>query len=339
MHVVSFPAALMALALAAFPASANDSQAELAIGGIALTQSDAITLDSEDLFIARDEIRVSYRFTNTSSRNITTLVAFPLPDLPTGDGFESGAAPGGDWRTALKFETRVEGQPIDLIYEEKALFRDADISARLTALGVPLYYGAENFDKAINDLAEADRRALIAEELIVEAGSAGYPLWSPKWILRATVVREQEFPAGTTISVEHRYRPINGGSVGGTLEPQYRREPASKEYLDARLAKYCIEDDWLKSFDRKGAQISGKPDGPFPHGEIWIGYVLKSGANWKGPIKDFRLVVDKGKPDSLVSFCASGVKKIGPTQFEVRYRDFEPRDDINILIVDWAPTQ
>jgi hypothetical protein len=70
---------------------------------------------------------------------------------------------------------------------------------------------------------------------------------------------------------------------------------------------------------------------------VWIGYVLKSGANWKGPIKDFRMVIDKGKPENLVSFCAEGVKKIAPTQFEVRKTDFEPKDDVapNVLIVEW----
>jgi hypothetical protein len=36
-----------------------------------------------------------------------------------------------------------------------------------------------------------------------------------------------------------------------------------------------------------------------------------------------------------VSFCAEGVKKISPTQFEVRKTDFEPTQDLNVLIVDW----
>ena len=64
-----------------------------------------------------------------------------------------------------------------------------------------------------------------------------------------------------------------------------------------------------------------------------IAYILKTGANWKGPIRDFRLVVDKGDAKNLVSFCAEGVKKIGPTQFEVRKRDFTPKDDLNILVL------
>jgi hypothetical protein len=36
-----------------------------------------------------------------------------------------------------------------------------------------------------------------------------------------------------------------------------------------------------------------------------------------------------------VSFCAEGVQKIAPTQFEVRKTNFEPKDDLAILIVEW----
>ena len=46
-----------------------------------------------------------------------------------------------------------------------------------------------------------------------------------------------------------------------------------------------------------------------------------------------RLTVDKGRPDALVSFCETGVKKIGPTTFEVRRQNFMPTRDIDIMIV------
>ena len=64
-----------------------------------------------------------------------------------------------------------------------------------------------------------------------------------------------------------------------------------------------------------------------------ISYVLKTGANWAGPIKAFHLVVDKGQADRIVSFCGDGVKKISPTVFEVRASDFTPTHDLNILIL------
>ncbi len=45
------------------------------------------------------------------------------------------------------------------------------------------------------------------------------------------------------------------------------------------------------------------------------------------------MVVDKVAPNKLVSFCAEGVKKIGPTRFEVRKTNFVPQRDLSILIL------
>ena len=47
----------------------------------------------------------------------------------------------------------------------------------------------------------------------------------------------------------------------------------------------------------------------------------------------FRLVVDKGSPDALVSFCGEGVRKIAPTQFEMRKDNFTPTRDLDVLIL------
>ena len=43
-----------------------------------------------------------------------------------------------------------------------------------------------------------------------------------------------------------------------------------------------------------------------PFSEQRIDYILRTGANWAGPIRDFRLIVDKGDAGSLVSFCGEG---------------------------------
>jgi hypothetical protein len=39
----------------------------------------------------------------------------------------------------------------------------------------------------------------------------------------------------------------------------------------------------------------------------------------------------------MVSFCESGVTKIGPTTFEVRRKNFTPTRDLDILIVELPP--
>ena len=41
-----------------------------------------ISLDSEDLYISADLVRVKYKFTNHSSKEQKILVSFPLPAIP-----------------------------------------------------------------------------------------------------------------------------------------------------------------------------------------------------------------------------------------------------------------
>jgi Domain of unknown function (DUF4424) len=103
----------------------------------------------------------------------------------------------------------------------------------------------------------------------------------------------------------------------------HRADPGMKEYQK----KYCMEGSFLSTLFAREAKMQ--------HGmeEHRLQYILTTGANWAGPIRDFRLVVDKGSADNLVSFCADGVRKIGPTQFEVRVHDFVPTSNLSILIL------
>ena len=73
-----------------------------------------------------------------------------------------------------------------------------------------------------------------------------------------------------------------------------------------------------------------------------IEYVLTTGGNWAlGTIGDFKLTIDKGDPDNVVSFCGENVRKTGPTTFEMTAKDFYPERDIDILILhpfSWTAT-
>ena len=323
---------ILACAIASAPARANDSVAEVAIGGLTLTKSDAIRMDSEDLYISRDIVRMKYRFTNTTDLPIDALVAFPLPDIPPDSYFGLTAPP--FWRV-LNFKTSVDGQPLALKLVEQ------DVSARLSALHIPLDgklglgLGDNDFDEAINRLPEADRNRLAADGLITSEPKSELAGWTQLWTVRMTWTRHQTFPPRKTITVEHEYVPRAGDGAGGPgnfLDPEYR----TSEEFSALRRTYCIDDAWLLSFDKKFELEKSKHEYYFAWGTT-LGYVLKTGANWKGPIGDFRAVVNKGKPDSLVSFCAEGVKQISPTQFEVRHANFTPTEDLNIFIVDWLP--
>ncbi|MFZ1565498.1 DUF4424 family protein, partial [Sphingorhabdus sp.] len=333
--------ALIAL-LQTTPAMANDSSAAIGLGGLELKQSDAISMDSEDLFLSRQKVIVKYRFTNTSDRDVETMVSFPLPPIPNAmDGYIDVAS-FSDWREQLQFKTLVDGKPVELGYYEAVVLSDRagpkDLSAKIKALGWPIRYWEDyEFDQTyIEKLSNADKAKLVAEGVLRKDPDSDYHF--PNWQMQAHVTRKQIFPAGKTISVEHSYKPIAGGSVGGALTPEYRKDAGMgfKDYA----AKYCIDKVFLAGFDKrlaaekKKSKARGDEFG-VAYMEHWLDYILKPGANWKGPIKDFRLVIDKEKPDNLLSVCLTGVKKIGPTRFEVRKTNFEPKQNIEILIAEF----
>ena len=73
--------ALVVVTLAALPALANDTSAELSTGGLIFVRNDDVEMLSEDLAISAREVSVRYRFLNRSDKDVTVLVAFPMPDI------------------------------------------------------------------------------------------------------------------------------------------------------------------------------------------------------------------------------------------------------------------
>src|SRR4051794_20012663 len=75
-------------------ALANDSAAELSIGGLKFTPTTDMSMESEELRIALDGVSVRYQFANLSGKPVTLTVAFPLPDIDLSES-DSIALPAG----------------------------------------------------------------------------------------------------------------------------------------------------------------------------------------------------------------------------------------------------
>ena len=311
---------LAALALAA-PAAANDSTAEHAAGGLVLTRSADIDMVSEDLFVSAGEVRVRYVFRNRSPREVRTIVAFPMPDRDlVEEGGMDAAYPSG-------FETRVDGRRVTMKVERKAMLRGVDHSALLARLGL----APDSSGEALDRLKPADKANLVklglAEPSEFGAGRGREQHLAPIWTVKESWFWDQVFPAGRALAVEHRYVPGTGGAVDASLGfPEFRTSPDGR----AMIREYCVEPAFLAGLDRLRRRSSATP-------EQRIGYILTTGGNWRSPIGDFRLVVDKGAPGNLVSFCAQGVRKISPTRFEMRRKNWRPDRDLKILIVQALP--
>lgn len=303
--------------LLASPASANDSIAKLGAGGLILVQADTITMESEDLYVSPSAIRVEYRFRNNAAEDKTHLVAFPMPLIEPIDYLESDiSVPERQKDNFMNFAVSVAGVAVTPQIEIRALTGGLDITGKLAALAIPLNPLAEAAAKALNAVPKEKLSELLVMGAVRDAGDG----FQPSWTLKSTYYWLQTFPAGQTIAVAHSYTPAVG------LAFFYDMALAEPGYVD----RFCIDAATGKAIRRKLA--AAKPEAPLLM-EQQIQYILTTGANWQGPIADFRLVVDKEKPDAIVSFCMDGVKKIAPTQFEVRKRDFQPRSDLDVLIL------
>ncbi len=320
-----------ALALLAPGATANDSSAELATGGLIFVQNDQVEMRSEDLFISAAEVKVRYRFFNKTARDVKVLVAFPIPEIKAGQDVAL-ALPSDDAVNALDFSTQVNGKPVNTQVEQRVIAAGIDRTRYLLDLGLPLapHLGTTNeaLDRLPRDKWDDLIRIGLAEIEEYDIGKGMQQHLAARWALRTTFYWEQIFPAGAETVIAHRYRP----SVGETAGTGFGNREAEKESWFAEYSrKYCLDKGFFSAVAR--AKRDAKGDFGVPFTEERIDYILRTGANWSGPIGDFRLVVDKGHPDNLVSFCGQGVKKIAPTQFELHRKDYRPEGNLSILIL------
>ncbi|WP_192798558.1 DUF4424 domain-containing protein [Brucella anthropi] len=321
-------ASLLMVALLSALVHANDTSAVLGAGGLSLTTSDHIVMASEDLYLSPSAVRIHYVFRNESDRDITTTVAFPLPDIDQG-AFATVLLPFEDQENFVGFQVTADGKPIHPKLEQKA-FTDsgADMTTVITKAGLPVNSKLPGWEDKARALPEKVWRELVAQGLIEEEDPSDRSAdFSINWNLRATFHWEQTFPAGKAVVVDHRYKPIVGGTSILADEAQF------KDYV-----RYCLDDQGKAGVRHllKQAQAAAKADPEKPAGIApnEVSYVLTTGANWKGPIGDFHLTIDKEKPHAVLSLCMSGLNKTGPTTFEIRRKDFTPTEDIRFVVFE-----
>lgn len=325
-HAGTLFASLLLVASVSTPLHANDTSAVLGAGGLSLTTSKHIVMESEDLYLSPSEVKVHYVFRNESDRDITTTVAFPLPDIDQ-SAYAMVFLPVEDQENFVGFQVTADDKSIHPKLEQKAITDEgADVTAIVVKAGLPVNSKLPGWDDKARALPENVWRKLVEQGLIEEEDPSDRSAdFSVNWNLRATFHWEQTFPAGKAVVVDHHYKPIVGGVSIFADEAQF------KDY-----ASYCLDEQGKAGVRHllKQAQAATKADPQKPEGiaPVELGYILTTGANWKGPIGDFHLTIDKEKPHAVLSLCMSGLNKTGPTTFETRRNNFTPTEDIRFVV-------
>lgn len=322
---------LLGVAMTGSPALANDSIAELGTGGLILSRTDAITMAKEDLFISMDKVTVDYVFKNETDKDVEAIVAFPMPEIEA-NPYSMPALPDDTSDNFLGFEVTLDGKAVKPQLDQRAFAVELDVTDLLRANGIPINPFAkpalEALEKLSVDMAQdwIDRGMIFVDTY--DDGSGWKNVRTPLWGLRSTYWWTSKFPAGKEVKVAHNYKPSVGATVGLTFFSEGKFAGTYAAYKE----KYCIDE----AFERAVRKAAGdSPDGYPRLTETRIDYVLTTGGNWAlGNIGDFKLTIDKGDAKNLVSFCAAGVKKTGPTTFEWRQQEFYPQRDMEILILE-----
>jgi Domain of unknown function (DUF4424) len=317
--------------IATAPAFSNDTAAELAIGGLEFIRSAKVAIESEDLKISLERITVSYRFANLSAVPVTLTVAFPLPDIDLSEA-ENIAFPSSDPVNFVNFETRIDGQLVKFGIEQRAFVGDNDVTSILRELKIAvLPIAAQQFH--VEDLPDTARTKMVAEGLLLPFGAdeRGRPHYAPAWTVKTSAVREQTFPVGRPALVDHAYRPVVGSSFDTVLRKELRQNKAMAREVERYRRDYCVTDEFLRKLDTLVGGEGRKSKDRI--GERRISYVLKTGANWAAPIKDFKLSIEPGGGNRLFSFCAGKLKSSSKDSTDFQAVDFLPDRDIKLLIV------
>jgi hypothetical protein len=291
----------------------------LAAGGLVPLKSTQIAMESEDLEISIHRVSVTYHFRNLTGRDIEAIVGFPLPAINGGDLYnEPVHLPSKDPVNFVGFQVTVDGAPVRPQVENRAYLNGKEITARLRSEGLPASAAAVLATKALAHLTPARRKALQKEELIECPEPDCFPLWES----RIQYYWTQRFPANATITVQHSYQPVVGGSfIVGSMDGK------------SNIAPFCGGADGLRAIAQYKNLHPRKSQDEQSLWENHISYILTTANNWSGPIGQFRLSVTTDSPEDLLFTSFPGLRRTTPTRYEMERANYRPEKELDLLIL------
>jgi hypothetical protein len=321
--------ALSLLVLVSAKLPADDGAASIAVGGIVtMKREPRITMAKEVLQISFKKVIVDYDFRNDSDEDITTEVAFPVPDYEN-DLDRSGRVPAFD-----DFQLAIDGKPAHFDVEARAFLKNVEYTELLNSLHVDIASFGHATPKDgypdIEKLPLAQKYRLVAAGLI--DSQDGEMLWS----VRKKYYWSQTFPAHKLVHIQHEYTPIAGNenSVAYGMGPT----PANYDnhYEAEEIKSFCI-DGGLHTM------LQDIADGKTKDKQArysYVDFILTTANTWKTPIEDFTLIVERphwksnrGESDlgGYISFCWDGpVKRIDADHFSAHVENLVPARELRI---------
>ena len=326
MHKRVIAGSTLVLLLSLSTVRADDGAASIAAGGIVMKRESRIVMAKEILKISEDKVIVDYDFRNDTDADITSEVAFPIPNYSLNpDGAEPKEAGFDD------FKLSIDGKPARYAVQVRALVGNKDMTPMLSQMHVDIasmghYFwpsgGGPTFPD-IDRLSKSQLHRLASLKLVDEDGT---PLWS----VQKKCYWTQVFPAHGIVHIHHEYKPVLG-SLNSVSYGLTGDDPAAKK----ELGTLCVD----PSLRRSLITLVDDPHAIVPYS--YVDFILTTANTWKTPIEDFTLIVErphlKDTNQNYVSFCWSGpVEKVDADHFIAHTTNLIPKNELRIGFISVA---
>jgi len=322
---------------------ANDSIGYLGAGGIEFKKTEDISMEKEVLTISRKLIRVEYEFLNTTSKQIKETIIFPMPFY----GFDFGCSPEHSGRLE-GFKVWVNGEIQATSRTVRARLKEKDVTSRLKELGfadedISEYRGIEgNCGMDVHPptgIFARNMDGLNKVGLVKIFNQEGTVIVTPMWTAAYFYSWEQVFPPNAIVRVAHEYVPFTG-SINGLYSFSDVSSFKEDKGGEGLVKDFCITDGTIRAGKNIQEHIT---TGAFkiPIEGLrreTVNYILTTGANWAGPIKDFTLNLKKESKNEIVSLCFDDgqFKKSDALTVSSHINNFLPKNDISAIFF-YAP--
>lgn len=342
-----------------FPAlvQANDSAGTSSAGGIVFKKTPNVVMEQEKLSISPQNIQVSYLFHNKTKKNILALVFFPLPPykmLGANVSWDSEINPHlapNNGVPFVNFSVRVNHHEVAYQTITRAIYDKRDVTAQLKNAGIPLNPDLVAGNIPLMDASKISTWQLAAKKIgLLDAHSQ--PLWHKQIIYQW----QQIFPAGKKIVIEHDYRPAAGIFYGDRIAA-LKQSDKSLFLADMQRVNDLFGLDlkqtvtatsfnhWLAAQIKTAHFPSARHCNAYQAGQsdclyaffTNVNYILTTGANWDGPIKNFELILHY-PPTGAVTYNQfyqqSALTMAQPGLIHIHIINFLPKQDLHILFAD-----
>ncbi|MDH4120986.1 MAG: DUF4424 domain-containing protein [Deltaproteobacteria bacterium] len=306
---------LGAVALAILPSLslANDTSVSRPGKQLQFLQENDVSIEKEVLEIWGYKVDVKYVMVNHSTKAKTLDIAFPLPSIQLDrilfDEFFDMPMEYAEMEMKLTVDTR----DVPGVWEDMYTYKNKPLPLRINFSGVS-YENCSAMDEKCAPVCNAILQATGEKDCSQAAGGIELTRMF-RW--------KYEFPPRKPIEVHHAYVVSHGWNW------LQKTETASISLLSQKNIMGVTSPEDAFCMNNAGA-LPETPGTQDAYAFGWVEYVLSTGANWKGPIKEFTLIAHPRIESDIVSSCFPGLKKVAPGTYMAEVVNFSPSGDLAV---------